>query len=458
MGSTGYVIPTVLMYIDGKPRGLEPGKEVEVITKLEEARGNRVVALAPFYYPIHVVKVADHYATVIDPLDPGVYRVNYAIPNLALIKDMLSRNRSDKLLFLLKELAYALHELSTKNTYWIPRAIVLSSIITKKTILGDIEKYSEALRQEKLNGIMLNPGNYDEYSSMCMSSVNVFLREVTKAYLELESIREYIDSLVHTWFNTFAKKQDIAIRELKRSLEAAVKHIDQRQVILDRNRDREFKRISDNYRAVYNDLKYKLRLISAEIDKIKNREKTLGVKYSDLLAELNRRKESISHKLHLLEKDSKRVQKELRKKYSILWNFEELRKNFLRKEGAAVLKEYSRTVNSIQYSLSRIYRYLDLIAGRLEVYRNRVYGLFIKCGLIPANTIYLKGYVVIGSKGKSVYTPLFIRERRNKMDKNIIKSFNKILAEKKAYQELHHISTDMIRSYNCLKRKEVGEG
>uniref|UniRef100_A0A7C4D8Q5 Uncharacterized protein n=1 Tax=Staphylothermus marinus TaxID=2280 RepID=A0A7C4D8Q5_STAMA len=129
---------------------------------------------------------------------------------------------------------------------------------------------------------------------------------------------------------------------------------------------------------------------------------------------------------------------------------EDQRKRFLLSEKKILSKEHNRFVNLKNLYLNRIIEKIRDMASKLEEYRARVLDFLVNTS-ISDQCVYIRCYIVYGSKNIKLYTPGYLAKKigyRFVFEKHI----RELIKNNVFINKLNRIDPSLLNKYDVLKK------
>lgn len=444
-----YIVPTILNI---EKKCID--NEVELILKVEYMSGNLVKAIAPFYYPICIENFSYSFSYIVDPYSMKTHRLVYKIPDTILLIKLIKTIDHKHPIRLIKEL-YGFVKKYRSVDKWLEYSVVFDRVIHSKTLLNNIVSLFKYIIIDDINGVLFKPIDIESIILKNNALFEKAITDINKAILNIDYLKSILiryrnkvgsrllstyEEQTRKWervYNTVDKIINSNIREINNVLAAEKTRIDRKYNIQINRLNRVLKTIDQS--------------ISYNVEKLKSVERELRDSYRRIIGILVKKKKSILKDIELVEKEFRKEILSIERKYSLIKNIENFRRIFLSREKRVLSREYVCSKNLLYLYTDRIINELNNVIDVLEKYRDDIHNLFVPSLVIGEQCVFIRGFVVHGSKNTRVYTPGFLVKRFGyRIDFN--KFLRRLLIGNGVVYKLLRIDPYLLNKYNLLKK------
>ncbi|MEM1675752.1 MAG: hypothetical protein QXX35_03970 [Desulfurococcaceae archaeon] len=443
-----YIIPTILNIGE---KGID--KEIELIVNLESKRGNILKSIIPIYYPICIKSFNYNYSFLIDCYSSKTYSLTYRVPDTILLNKLIKNIRYNRSLDFLVEVYSILKKYSVIRK-WREDSILLDRIIYGRSVLDRLCRLLEYTTLSDLNGYVFKPDSFESIANYNSGLIEKVLIDINRALIDLDDLMiflirygnvcEYKSSNV---YDKRSKAWDRVYDTVSRVIDKNIHEIDvvlkNEIMVLDRKN-------SFQMRGFRQRLDWIEKRIKEYSSKLKTAKGDLKKTYKGYIDKLTSLKKSILKEMIDLEKKYKIRKEILEKKYRVIKIIEDQRKRFLLSEKKILSKEHNRFVNLKNLYLNRIIEKIHDMASKLDEYRARVLDFLVNTS-ISDQCVYIRCYIVYGSKNIKLYTPGYLAKKigyRFVFEKHI----RELIKNNVFINKLNRIDPSLLNKYDVLKK------
>ncbi len=454
---------------------LNPDEEIALIHYLVRKRGRSIRWIIPVYHPIILLDIFNDYAIPVNPLSTSKFVLRHKCPRIDhRVIDELNTddiegfiNELSKIYKHLKE-AIRKAEVKTYTLYGIIDDI--DAVEELKSII----QYINIHPRRELVGIILPDNMGNKELDRDRETINNILKHIEEDILEINTLKNQLDEKYHEWMDNLEKVFNIRFGEVKKSIDATHRIVEEKISILRAKYTHETMIVKDKYRSIrdlYNAQKYTIESEIKELQaKIENtRNPKLRSHYKNLISELRKHQKNIEEKIRKSIRDEEREIKSIKEKYDKLIRNEERRLKHIMDEKNKLLRRKNTIINKAEELINKINNLLNSIIEDRVREEGRIHDLMIQTPYSGAK-IYLKYYIIGLDNGKTIiYWPSVMSQRilndesfniktyKNLVDKVLAKKAKEIISGKGKYskplKELDVLNRYSIEEIKSILRK-----
>lgn len=447
-----YVIPAII-----SSEKISAEREVSTIYEVERERGEELRAIAPFYYPLYVRSFSYSYSYIVDPRLSSVFKFEYRVPDTSYMLERLSEISSRELNLKLLKNFYELLSERYNPKHWPSYSVLCARTIHGRHLLDRVSSLLSYVSLERVLGIVLEPADVSSVIENNDASLKSFFARVGGACVDVDRMKRELAEIRNKWKVFVDRKLEESLERLRslcRSIdEMASFSIEE----INRRLSEEISSVINQYSPIIDSLKAELNAIDRNVEKIKRELAQLSGdlrrKYKKLLNKLLARRKLVLGRIGDLEEELNEKIEGIKRRHELVKSVERARKGPLLKEQRRLSAEHSRLVNVLDLYFNRIVNRLDRACSVLENYRDSLVGhLFVSAPGLNECYVYVKGYVVLGSRGLRVYTTSYLVRDGSKLRIVPDELVKRLLSASGVLQALERADPELVREHDLLNK------
>lgn len=434
------VIPAVV--VPGMLKYFNVYEEASLIMYIFSIHGKRLDKIIPIYYPLLVLEAYNNRSFVLDGLNNENFRLKYVIPDLEYARSRIGNKVNLGTLNSLKRILRSY----SKGSNSIHRELVLSRVISKKSIISEISEIISKCRYDAINGYIINVDGMDTVIKDIIAQVNEFLYLINKTAMDILEINEDL------FYKSMQTIQDIKERHSKihgridRSIFETQRMIKEKINLLSAKMVSELKSAEQRYQKIIDGIMIQIRTIDNEIHRLSKEQLAFGDKkrHSKLIKDLEFEREKLLAKVDELRRIFKKDLESIRDKYMRMIKSEQKRLELIEKEKDRVARDAARTINHLMGLYLEVKTISNSLLDKLYSYISRLEEITIITPRLGSAVYFLRIYLVQDTNGRFRYiTPFRLARsytRRNAYNIKYYWNIRKYLLSKKVFKEIIKIA------------------
>jgi len=441
-----HVIPAIIEIDDSV-------REVEYILEFERKRENRVSIITPFYYQFIRINLGEYRDLIFDPNIARVSKISYRIPSIDELIHKLNTSYIDE-----RSIIATLNDVKNiaknmlKNIKWSVKWLLLDNLVDDIELINSLSSISWYMRLEDLQGIIIGRSNVEDIIARNQQTLYELRKAIGETHVKIHLLIEQLRLMKNIVESILWDKYQREHSRITTGFNTLLSIIKNNIGDFEKKFNSEMNRLSEKYNSIISELKYRVRLIDRRIEVLNKRLKYTRdpTPLKKQLKELKKKRRILLERIKNNEKRFKVESINLKKLYAKVLSIERSRINFYEKELPKLKKEYDKIRVRIDNLINEIEQTLNNILDTINNEYSRVLNYATIMQSSRLDVFYVKGYIVVGVKGREIYTTSMLRSGRDVKIVRIKPIYN-YLVKNGCINHLEKIDPLTLSKYNVLK-------
>jgi len=440
------VIPAILEIDDAR-------EEVEYILEIERGRGNKVSIITPFYYQLLKINIGEYRDLIFDPNITRVSKLKYRVPSIDELLYKLNTSHVDE-----SSITAMLNDVKNiaknflKDIKWSVKWLLLDNLVDDMELINSLSNASWYMRLEDIHGVIIGRSSVEDVIDRNQQSLYELRKAYGETYVKIQSLIEQLRLLKNIVESVLWDKYQREHSKIANGFNMLLNIINSNISDLERKFNSEMNRLNEKYNSLISELKYRVTLIDRRIEVLNKRLKyTRDPSYlKKQLKELRKKRRILLERIKNSERRFRLESINLKKLHTKMINIERSRINFYESELPRLKKEYGRIRVRIDNLVNEIESILNNVLNVINNEYSRILNYATILRSSSLDVFYIKGYIVVGVKGREIYTTSILK---NRSDMKIVrvKPIYNYLVKNGYLDHLRRIDPFTLDKYNVLK-------